>query len=177
VGPTLLSPASLPKLNRTRARSQVRWQRPSPACGGFSPPRLHHAFPPRLHRAFPRAAPLHCAIPRAVERFPSTAPPPRLPRAAPLRRSRISDVAGHTGRRISAAAGRTTGGSRPPRCAPAGGLYAGELTARGKARWSRGGAAARFRFGGEKRKVWTGPTCEVLGPHGRAFDERNAAMR
>jgi hypothetical protein len=68
-GSSTLAGASRPDLRRAREHA----------------PRLHRAFPPLLHRA----APLHRAIRRAVERLPTTALPSRLPRAAsaPLRRA------------------------------------------------------------------------------------------
>jgi hypothetical protein len=100
-------------------------------------PRLHCAFPPLLHRA----APLHRAIRRAVERLPSTAPPPCFPRAAsaPLRRALLSAAAGF-GRR---GPHRQAGGSRPQLCVVghcAGGWGATESSAV-PARSTRAGAA------------------------------------
>jgi hypothetical protein len=100
----------------------------------FSPKSKSHA--PRLHRA----APLHRAIRRAVERLPSTEPPPRLPRAA-------SAPLGRRGSRTPWAA--QAGGSRPPRCAPTGGFYVGELDAEWAWPVARRGRARRGRISDE----------------------------
>jgi hypothetical protein len=135
--PFPLSPASLPKLKRTRARSQVPWQRPihhppplpSPACGS----------PSGLHRRAAGTCPSPARGTARVSRRHGTARVPdvrgqilgvrgqvpgELLDGAP--RSRRSRSPGPHGRRISASAGAPAGGSRPPRCAPAGGFYAGQ---------------------------------------------------
>jgi hypothetical protein len=135
--PFPLSPASLPKLNRTRARSQVRWQRPvhrspplpSSACGS----------PSGLHRRAAGTCPSPARGTARVSKRHGTARVPdvrgqilgvrgqvhgELLDGAP--RSRRTRSPGPHGRRISASAGAPAGGSRPPRCAPAGGFYAGQ---------------------------------------------------
>jgi hypothetical protein len=144
VGPAPLSPASLPKLNRTRARSQVRWQRlvhrspplPSPACG--SPSGLHRRAAgtgPSPARGTARVSRRHgtARVPDGAGGSPVCVArqilgvrgqvPGELVDGAP--RSRRTRSPGPHGRRISASAGAPAGGSQPPRCAPAGGFYAG----------------------------------------------------
>jgi hypothetical protein len=121
--PFPLSPASLPKLNRTRARSLAaarpspsttpfsglrQPQRPSPACGGdvpFSGARhdkgvqaAWHGAGPRRARADPRRA---RAGPRRAPR--RRAPQPQYPFARAARQADLG-LRGRSGGRISASA-------------------------------------------------------------------------
>jgi hypothetical protein len=58
-----------------------------------------------------------------------------------------------------------------------GGAVEGSRSREGAVEPWRGATAAQFRFGGEKRKVWTGPTCKASDPPVRMLTEENAAVR